>query len=228
MREIHLCPVEFQDRLTFVGGCNRYDEPMFKLGWAQYETFVAGGIWSVDEEYFKGYRRLLSGSGEPCWALYQWHDAIEYGSPESYYLQNYDESSGLQVLGEYPYSGRYEILFNLRWNEMVDDRLVLHSMPLNNLVFEIVVPLILMARGISYEKQKTAYEEMRNREEDEKLGLIERHLQENATPFGGNAVSFGRQGVRSTEIDRRMVELSRMWSQLAKSASQFKMGTQTR
>src|ERR1700734_3111728 len=103
--ERNLAPDDFQERLTYLGGVQKYDSPNFKIGWAQYETFRAGGVWSVDEKYYLGYRDLLSGSGEPCWTLFQYHAPEEYGSPESYYVQNYDETTGLQLLGEYPYSG---------------------------------------------------------------------------------------------------------------------------
>jgi hypothetical protein len=227
-REINLCPAYYQDRLTHIGGVNRYDEPNFKLVWAQYETYVAGGIWSVDEEYFKGYRRLLLGSGEPCWTLLQWHDAIEYGTPESYYVANYDESSGLQNLGEYPYNGRYEVLYNLRWHEMEDNRLTFKTMPLNNTLLDTILPIMLMARGISWMKTKAAAMELQRQEEEEKTRMIERHLQDNAPAFGGSAVSFTRQGVRSTEIDKRMIEMQRMWNQLAKAAAEMPKGMSTR
>ena len=227
-REINVCPEEAQARLTHVGGVNRYDEPNFKLVWAQYETFVAGGIWSVDEEYFKGYRRLLLGSGEPCWTLLQWHDAIEYGTPESYYVQHYDADSGLQLLGEYPYFGRYEVLFNLRWHEFDNGKLSLHTMPLSMTTIERVIPVVLMARGISWMKTKAAAEELRRREEEEKTRMVERHLQDNAPAFNGSSVSFTRQGVRSTEIDKRMIEMQRMWNQLARAAKEMPKGMSTK
>jgi len=227
-KEINVCPQYYQDRITHVGGLNRFDQPNFKLVWAQYETYVAGGEWSVDESYFKGYRRLLLGSGEPCWTVLQFHEAIEYGCPESYYVQNYDDQSGLQILGEFPYSGRYEVLYNLRWHEMVDNRLTMHTMHLNNVLIDRILPIMLMARGISWEKTKAAAEELRRREEGEKTQMIERHLKENAPEFGGSQVSFTRQGIRSTEIDRRMIEMQRAWNQLAKAAAALPKGISTR
>jgi hypothetical protein len=226
-REVNICPEEAQARLTHVGGINKYDEPCFKLVWAQYETFVSGGVWSVDEQYFKGYRRLLLGSGEPCWTLIQWHDAIEYGTPESYYVQNYDPESGLQLLGEYPYSGRYEQMFNLRYHSFENGKMILHTMPLTMTTVENVVSLIQMASGISWMKTKAAAEELHRREENEKTRMIERHLEDNAPAFQGS-VSFARQGVRSTEIDRRMIEMQRSWNQIARAAAQLPKGMSTR
>lgn len=225
--ERNIAPEEFQSRLTYLGGLNKYDLPNFRLVWAQYETFTAGGIWSVDEQYFKGYRQLLLGSGEPCWTLLQWHPAEEYGSPESYYMQNLDEETGLQILGEYPYSGRYEVLNNLRWTELVDNKLVLHTVPLTSHTFDSIIPMIIAAKDLSIEKRKAIFEEAKAREEAEKLGQIEKHLHDKALPFTG-AISYGRQGIRSTVIDQKALELQRMWSQLAKSASTFRPGIQTR
>lgn len=229
--EMNMPYVEFQDELTRLGGRNRYDEPNFRLWWGEYGygdgSFRAGGVWSVDESYFLGYRDLLR-SGEACWCLGQWHDAVEYGTPESFYVSNYDDATNLQILGEYPYSGRTELLYALRWFERVDEKLIIHPMPLNYEIFERLIPIILMAKNISVEKTRAAHEEIRRREEDEKTAGIERHLRDHADPFRGNAVSFSRQGIRSTVIDQKMLEMQRQWNQLANSAKQFRKGIQTR
>lgn len=230
-RECHIPPPDFQDWLTRLGGVNRYDQPNFRLIWAQYGgdggTFRAGGTWSVNETTFTGYRDLLLGSGEPCWTLLQWHDASEYGSPESYYLQNYDEASGLQTLGEYPYSGRYEVLYNLRWHERIDDRLEFFTLPLNYRTFELIIPIVLAAKDVSYEKRREAAAEAKRREDEAQTAEIERHLHDRAAPFTG-AVSFGRQGIRSTVIDQKMLDISRAWNQAAANARTFRKGLQTR
>ena len=109
--QTYLCPEEFQERLTEIGGVNRYDEPNFILVWSQggglNSMYRAGGAWEVDGlPSFIGYRDLLIGGGVPCWALLQWHDASEYGTPEMYYVQNLDEDTQLQTLVEFPYNGR--------------------------------------------------------------------------------------------------------------------------
>lgn len=220
---------EFNERLRFVGGVNRYDDNNFLVQWSQTATFRAGGVWSVDERYYKGYRDLLSGSGEPCWALFQWHCAEEYSSPEAYYVANYDDTTGLQMLGEYPYSGRYECLFNLRWNDIENGKITFHTMPLNNSMFDMVAKIVDLAKEVSVEKTKAAYLAMREAEESAKLRDVERHLQDKALPFAGSAISYTRQGIRSSVIDKKMLALQRKWSQLADSAKQFsRPGLQTR
>jgi hypothetical protein len=226
-REVNIPPDDFQRLLTHLGGVNRYDEPNFKIGWAQYETFTAGGVWSVDECYFRGYRELLRGSGEPCWTLFQWHAAEEYGSPEGYYLSNQDESTGFQILGEYPYCGRYEVLYNLRWHEMIDGKLTFHTIPLSPLTFELIIPIILKAQEVSLEKRRAALMEARRLDEEAKLGEIERHLREKEVPFQKGAVSFTRQGIRSTVIDQKMLEISRTMQAASANARRFRLGLST-
>lgn len=227
--ERNLPPEEFQDRLTFVGGVNKYDEPNFKIGWAQYETFTAGGVWSVDERYYKGYRQLLAGSGEPCWTLFQWKAPEEFGSPEAFYIANYDESTGLQILGEYPYSGTYSVLYNLRWNEIVNGRIEFHTLPLNTRVFDVVAQIIALAKDISIERTRAAYLAAKEAERRANVVETERHLLDRSIPFSGGAVSYTRQGIRSTVIDAKMRRMQQRWNSLAKSAAQFtRPGLQTR
>lgn len=213
-------PEEFNDALRALGGIHRYDENNFRIAWAQTETYIAGGVWSVDECYLRGYRHLLAGSGEPCWTLFDWHAPEEYGTPEAYYVQNYDEASGLQTLGPYPYSGRYEVLFNLRWQERVGDRLELRTMPLSTWLLDRVIPIIVKVKEISAAKRIAAYKDARERDEDVKTARIERQLRSNAIPFKG-AVSYTRQGIRSTEIDRKRLELQREWASLSNAAKAF-------
>ncbi len=227
MREVNVPPAEFQSLLTHLGGVNRYDEPFFKIGWAQYETFTAGGVWSVDECYFRGYRELLKGSGEPCWVLLQFHNAEEYGSPEGYYLSNYDESTGLQTLGEFPYSGRYEVLYNLRWHEFDAGTMTFHTMPLSPITFELIIPIIQKAQEVSLEKRLAALAEAKRQEEAAKLSEIERHLREQELPFAQSQVSFTRQGIRSTIIDRKMIEMQRTMAAASANAKRFRLGLQT-
>ena len=66
--ECYECPQEFQDRLTEVGGRNKYDQPNFLVVWGQGGQeeclYRAGGSWHVPgEPTFTGYRDLLIGGG---------------------------------------------------------------------------------------------------------------------------------------------------------------------
>jgi hypothetical protein len=229
--ERNMPPEAFQERLTAAGGVNRYDSPNFIVWWSQYAheegSFIAGGAWSVDESAFTGYRRLLRGSGEPCWCLGQFHEAIEYGCPESYYVQNYDDSTGLQMLGAYPYSGRYELMYQLRWYEKVGPRMEFHTMPLTSWVFDMVVPIIMKAKEVSAEKRIAAFKESQKKAEDEKTAGIERQLRANALPFT-DTVSYTRQGIRSTVIDAKVRVMHQYWNEMSNAARSLRPGLQTR
>jgi len=230
--EMNMPPEAFQDRLTEIGGRNRYDDPIFRVWWAQYAhgdgSFRAGGSWSVDEAHFEGYRDVLRSHNEPCWALGMWHDASEYGVPESYYVQNYDEATGFQLMGEFPYSGRLELLYNLRWHEKVGDKLEFHTMPLTSWVFDMVVPIIMKAKEVSAEKRIAAFKESRKKDEDEKTAAIERQMRANALPFT-DTVSYTRQGIRSSVIDAKVRVMNQCWNEMSNAARAFKVkGLQTR
>jgi hypothetical protein len=232
MKEMNLPPEEFQARLTQLGGLNLYDEPNFRIWWSQYGhgdgSFRSGGCWTVDEASFTGYRSLLRGSGEPCYTLGQWNPPEVYGSPEQWYVTNLDAATGLQILGEFPYSGRVEVLYNLRWNEIINGRINFYTLPLNTTTFDLIIPVIIAAKSVSYEKRRAALAEAKRREEAERMNEIERHLRSNADPFGPNAVSFTRQGIRSTVVDAKMLQLRNAWSQLSATARTLRPGIQTR
>lgn len=227
--ENNLCPEEFQERLTEVGGVNRYDEPHFVLVWSQgggpNSMYRAGGSWhGPDIVSFTGYRDLLVGGGVPCWALLQWHDAIEYGTPESYYVMNYDEESGLQTLGEFPYSGRYQMLYNLRWCEMKDGRMLFEAMPLNTFLLDTVVPIIVQAKDISWEKTRAAMLDLKEKEDQADINMIEDVMRSSALPFKGGAVSYQKQGCRTALVDKKIEAMTRNWNKMMTNARSLGRG----
>jgi hypothetical protein len=222
--QINLCPEEFQERLTEIGGVNRYDEPNFILVWSQgggpNSMYRAGGAWNVEGlPSFTGYRDLLIGGGVPCWALLQWHDAAEYGTPEMYYVQNLDEDTQLQTLGEFPYSGRYQMLYNLRWTERRGNEMYFEAMPLNSYLLETVVPIIMAAKDISWEKTKAALLDIKEREDARDLAQIEDVMRANALPFKGSPVSYGKQGCRTSLVDKKIEQMQRHWNTIMKRTS---------
>jgi hypothetical protein len=225
----NLCPEEFQERLTEIGGVNRYDEPNFILVWSQgggpNSTYRAGGSWAGEDQIpYTGYRDLLIGGGVPCWALLQWHDAIEYGTPEMYYVQNYDFESDLQILGEYPYSGRYQMLYNLRWSEMVNGKLNFEMMPLNTFLLDTVVPIIVQAKDISWEKTKAVMADLKEKEDQADINLIEDVMRTNSLAFKGNAVSYQKQGCRTALVDKKIEQMQRNWNKMMTAASRLGRG----
>jgi hypothetical protein len=154
------CPEHFQTRLNEVGGVNRYDEPNFKLAWAQTETMRQGGEWDNEDGHFIGYRDVYLGDGHPHWMLLQWVDAgrsiqgphIKPSCDIAWYQENRCLKTGLQLLGEYPYHGSYQVALPLvaKWFDE-HRRLQLRAFPLSTEIVEMMVPIIKASMLLSIE-----------------------------------------------------------------------------
>jgi hypothetical protein len=216
------CPEWFQEKLTEIGGVNKYDEPKFIVRWGQGGeegcTYRAGGHWHVDGmPSYKGYRDLLVGGGTPSWLLMQWDDAIVYGTPESYYATNCDDETGMQDLGEYPYSGRYRVLYNMCWRDMSEGKMKIEAMPLNSFILNTVVPIILEARDISWERTQAALKGIKEKEDAADLAMVEDAMRDAKLAFKG-PVSYARQGCRTSLIDKKVEQMSRHWNAMVTNA----------
>jgi len=226
--QLYECPQEFQDRLTEVGGRNKYDQPNFLCVWGmggQLEgLYRAGGLWdNPDGPSFHGYRDLLIGGGTPSWCLLQWHDAIDFGTPESYYVGNHDDDSGLQTLGEYPYQGRYQMLYNMCWRDMSSGKMKIEAMPLNSFILETVVPIILEARDISWEKTQAALKGLKEKEDAADLATVEDCMRDASVAFKG-PVSYARQGCRTHFLDKKVESMTRNWNRMVTNAKNLGRG----
>jgi hypothetical protein len=194
------CPKEYQDRITAAGGTNRYGEPHFKLVWGEAHKTRAGGYWE-QEGGAVGYRDVYL-NDSPCWLLLEWHDPSEYGNPTSYYIENYDEATGLQILGEYPYKGKYEVLFILRDTRIENGQLVVDNMPLNAMLIDTVIPLMILGKHISHERRAQALKELKEREEQEKLNTIIDARLDAQLAFKGNPFK-SRHGGNTSLIEKK-------------------------
>ena len=222
------CPEWFQEELTRIGGVNRYDLPNFIVRWGQGGEaeclYRAGGYWDVEGlPSVHGYRDLLVGGGTPSWMLMQWEDAVQYGNPEQFYVQNYDLDSDMQTLGEYPYSGKYKLLYNMCWRDMQNGKLHVESMPLNSFVLDTVVPIITQAKEISYEKTKAALKDQKEREDAADLSMIEEAMRDASLAFKG-PVSYARQGCRTSIIDKKIEQMTRQWNRMVTNAKTLGRG----
>jgi|ERR1035438_9462853 hypothetical protein len=226
--EQYECPAWFAEKLTEIGGVNRYDEPNFIVRWGQGGqdgcTYRAGGHWHVDgQESFKGYRDLLIGGGTPSWLLLQWEDAIVYGTPETYYVGNCDDETGLQDLGEYPYFGRYRMLYNMCWRDMSSGKMRIEAMPLNSFLLETVVPIIIEARDITWEKTQAAMKGIKEKEDADDVNMVEDAMRDAKMAFKG-PVSYARQGCRTSIIDRKVEQMQRHLRQMVTNANTLGKG----
>jgi hypothetical protein len=222
------CPEWFQEELTRIGGSNRYDLPNFIVRWGMGGepecVYRAGGDWTVEgQPSYRGYRDLLVGGGTPSWMLLQWQDALSYGTPESFYVGNLDLDSDLQTLGEYPYSGKYTLLYNMCWRDMQNGKMHIEAMPLNSFVLDTVVPIIMQAREISYEKTMAAINAQKDKNDAADLDMIEDAMRDASLAFKG-PVSYARQGCRTSIIDKKIEAMQRNWNKMMTNASKLGRG----
>ena len=222
------CPEWFSEELRRIGGVNRYDLPNFIVRWGQGGepecVYRAGGDWSVEgQPNYRGYRNLLVGGGTPSWMLMQWQDALSYGTPESFYVGNWDEDTSLQTLGEYPYSGKYTMLYNMCWRDMQNGKMHIEAMPLNSFVLDTVVPIIVQAKEISYEKTMAALKEQKDKDDAADLVMIEDCMRDAKLAFKG-PVSYARQGCRTSIIDKKVEQMTRNWNRMVTNAKSLGRG----
>lgn len=182
MPERRRCPEAFQEMLTRHVGLNRYGEPNFIIAWGQTFMYTAGGVWPkpYGDGYF-GYRKLplsnssFSGKGMPCWMILEWHPPGDYGTPAAYYYDNRDDLTGLQLLGEYPYKGRYEIAYRLNSQEFRDGKMRIQNYHLDGWILDMLIPSILEGQKMSMKKRLQMLRERDEKEEkaqDDKLDDI--------------------------------------------------------
>lgn len=204
------CPPEFQERITDAGGVNRYGTPNFLIAGANTYTVRAGTKWEGEGfPTFIGYRDILLGMNEPAYMLLQWYPPEVYPTQVMWYLENYDEESGLQLCGEYPHEGRYEIVTTFIYREVVNGRLVVERLPLNDKLLSVVVPTLIACKEVSLERQKLSQLEKKEREGaqlQEDIGTV---LQKGRLAFGRMSVSFAKQKGLTSKLDKAVDKLSR-------------------
>lgn len=211
-REQYTCPPEFQDRLTRVGGVNRYGKPNFLIVWGQSWTVRRGGTWEQDDgTYFRGYRDVLE-DGRPCWVLKKWNPPEVYGSPSLWFLENYEPGTGLQILGDYPWKGQYETVQPFVWRGVVNGQMVVERMPLNSMILDLVVPIVMKCKESTFLQRKAAIQEMEARKERNQQTQIEAQRHDAKMAFRG-PVSFARQGCRTSLVDQKVYAIEKHWQQ---------------
>lgn len=189
--------------------------------------YRAGGEWFVEgQPSFRGYRNLLIGGGTPSWCLLQWDDAVVYGTPETFYVGNYDQESDLQSLGEYPYSGKYRLLYNMCWRDLSQGKMKIEAMPLNSFILNTVVPIIMSAKDISWEKTQAALKAQKEADDTADTLMIEDAMRDAKLPFKGPA-SYARQGCRTWHIDKKIEGMTRHLNRMTTNARTLGRGLST-
>lgn len=223
----NMVPEEFQDRLDQAGGFNRYGESNFKIMWGQALFFRAGGTWEIETAPYTGYRwlRLVD---EPAWVILMWVPPETESTPEAYYVANYDQDSGLQTLGEYPYNGKYEIVSVLRHTEIVNGKLEVHTMPLSSILVDLVIPTIIEAKDMSIIKRKAIYLERKAKEDEEQTKAIAESLEKGRLAFGSSPVSYAGQICKTMGYEERAMRLKRNMNKAIDMARHLGQGIYTK
>lgn len=211
-------PKAFQDQLTRLFGRNKFGDPNFIIVWGQTYTIRLGNVWANGR---KGYKDRLVQHNVPCWVIMRWRSPREYGTPELYYLESYEPNTGVYITGEYPWKGRYEILQPLYHKRFEGGLMVLDSMPLDQILIDRVIPMIIKAQRMSFAERKAAEDLIREKEEKIRSQEMTDELMERLPVWYGPK-SFAGQGCRTSVLDKKMHEIQQQWNRVGKT--RFKKG----
>lgn len=210
MSERRICPPEFQEAIDERFGLNRFGGPRYRLAWSETETHTVQGPW--------GYTERMLCPNIPCWVILRWRAPETFGTPRLYELINRDPETHLCILGEYPYEGKWEIVQPLYSKEFsFEGGLKIDHFPLSWLIIENILPILEMAEEMSAEELAAVTEA--NEAAENKVQVEEitnRLMEEYPTRFG--PVSYGRGGCKTSVIDRKMHEISKVWNRMSRTA----------
>lgn len=186
-------PEAFQDMLTRHVGLNRFDEPNFLLAWGQSFFYSAGGCWPKPQgDGYFGYRKLplsnssFSGRGLPCWMILEWRPPEDYETEGLYYFRNRDDLTGLQILGEYPYRGRYEIAYRMQSAEFRNGRMEVQYYHLDGWLLDMLIPAIVEGQKMDMKsrlRRLREIEEETEKTQDKKLDDLLHASRRKPTPM---------------------------------------------
>lgn len=178
----------------------------------------AGGVWENPAlpgvQHYAGYRDVLADVEGEGWAIRQWMepDSVDedgvpiFGTPAQYYAANYDDSCGMQILGEYPYKGRYMTIFPLVYHNGKETEI----MPLNSFLLDVVIPIVIMARQVTLAHKKMVIAERKARKEEDLVSQIEASVR-NASPRFGEIRSAAGLSCLSV-VQKKIEQIERHWA----------------
>jgi hypothetical protein len=197
-------------------GVNRFGHPNFKIVWNQSQFIRLGNVWhDRDGNEVSGYRDTYQGDGQPCWMIMRWMPPEHYGSPKTYYRENFEERSQKYRVGEYPWQGRYEIMQALRAKEMVDGKLKISTFPLCHYLIDMILPMMLAWQALTLEEQIAANQLAQQEEHKRETEEIAEKMAENM-PTWIHPVSYSAQGCRTSLLDQKMHKIQKAWDRLSR------------
>jgi hypothetical protein len=212
-------------------GRNQFGDPHFKIVWGQSQFIRLGNTWRDSKGNERlGYRDRYQCHGQPCWVIMRWHSPLEYGSPRAYYLNTYvaaetkvdaetgqriDTPKGFYVTGEYPYRGRYETVQPLISKEFIGGKLVITHFPLSHFLIDKLIPLMVQYANLSQKQKADLRAANRAIEEQKQTDFIADVLEQNMPRYWG-PVSYSRQGIRTSLLDRKMHQIQKVWDRMSR------------
>jgi hypothetical protein len=70
-------------------------------------------------------------------------------------------------------------------------------------------------------------QDLKEREDKADIDMIEDVMRTSALPFGGNAVSYQKQGCRTALVDKKIEAMQRNWNKMMTAASRLGRGLST-
>lgn len=214
--ETRRCPAEFQDRLTRKFGRNQFGDPHFKIVWGQSQFIRMGNVWRDKAGNERvGYRERYQAAGAPCWVIMRWQAPIKYGSPTTYYSSTFDSLTHLHMVGEYPWRGRYEIMYQLMFKDVVGGKLVISHLPLCHYLIDTIIPMVVAFQMLSAEEQFAARQAAKVAEDKKETENIAEAMAARMPQFWGPTV-YGRSGLRTSILDSKMQQIQKVWDRLSR------------
>ena len=203
--ERRLCPPEYQEHITAIGGKNRFDEPNFIIVWGQTRTQTIYGQMEGPGGG-RGQHTILEFGGIPAWHVMEWKPPETFGTAFQWYRMTWDVESDRHALGDYPWRGLYiPCSFNLYVKRVLGGghrydkdgnvvelptRLEIDALPLNFYILDMLIPNVRKALEMTFLQKKMAIE-ARDRADQEAFRKRATDAYLNAAPaFGGVAGTY--------------------------------------
>lgn len=197
-------------------GLNKFGEPNYRIAWAQSEfqkmSFSRPGSGGGETT---GYELTYKAGGTPSWLILRWKDPSNYGSPELFYENTYLDNMDLYFLGEYPWKGRYEVLYNLCSKEFVNGKLVIEHIELSHSLIDKIIPLLIESQYLSNFERQAARKMAKEFEHKKMVNEITDRMM-NDLPAWYGPVSYAHQGCRTALLDQMMAKIQKKWNQLSR------------
>lgn len=196
-------------------GKNKFGEPNYRIAWAQTETQQMGFSRFTERGVRSGYEERLKGSSTPSWMILRWKDPSHYGSPDLFYSNTYLDAEDVYFMGEYPWKGRYEILYMLCKKEFVNNVLVIDALELSHTLIDKIIPLLIEAQYLTNFERQAAKKMVREFEHKQDVDALTDRMM-NDLPAWYGPVSYAHQGCRTSLLDQMMAKIQKKWDQLSR------------